>query len=125
MVNGFHVQKPFANSGILYVFSPRTGGGILIYNYNNTPNLLGDDSFKVLRETNNIPSPAVISAALDKDDVLWIGSEKGLRTIQNPKDVISATSPQTENIVIVQNGLPEELFRDNAILQIAFISTYQ
>ena len=125
VVNGFHVQKPFANSGILYVFSPRTGGGILIYNYNNTPNSLGDDSFKVLRETNNIPSPAVISAALDKDDVLWIGSEKGLRTIQNPKDVISATSPQTENIVIVQNGLPEELFRDNAILQIAVDSGNQ
>ncbi|MBC7556322.1 MAG: T9SS type A sorting domain-containing protein [Chryseobacterium sp.] len=125
VVNGFHVQKPFANSGILYVFSPRTGGGILLYNYNNTPSSLSDDSYKVLRETNNIPSPAVISAALDKDDVLWIGSEKGLRTIQNPKDVISAASPQTENIVIVQNGLPEELFRDSAILQIAVDSGNQ
>jgi hypothetical protein len=125
VVNGNSVQKPFTDSGILYVFSPRTGGGLLLYNYNNTPLSLGDDSFKMLRQTNNIPSPAVISAALDKDGDLWIGSGAGLRILGNPKDAITQDSPQTTNIVITQNGIAEELFRDNTILQIAVDSGNQ
>ncbi|SFI08693.1 type IX secretion system anionic LPS delivery protein PorZ [Halpernia frigidisoli] len=125
VVNGKSVQKPFTSNGILYVMSPYTGGGILIYNYNNTPTSLGDDSLIMLREPNNLPSQSVISAALDKQDVLWIGAATGLRTLQNPAGAITQDSPQAESVVILQNGLPEELFRDNAILQIAVDSGNQ
>lgn len=125
VVNGNSVQKPFTKDGILYIASPRSGGGLLLYDYNNTAFSLGDDSFKMLREDNNLPSPAVISSALDKDDVLWIGTFTGLRILNNPKEAITEESPQTEDIVIEQNGLPEELFRDNNILQIAVDSGNQ
>ena len=125
LVNGNSVQKPFTKDGIIYIFSPRSGGGILIYDYNNTALSLGDDQYKMLRQENNIPSQAVISAVVDKQDNLWIGAENGLRILQNPKAAINEDSPQTEDIVIEQNGIAEELFRDAAILQIAVDSGNQ
>ncbi|WP_417430557.1 T9SS type A sorting domain-containing protein [Halpernia sp.] len=118
-------QKPFAKDGILYLPGSRTDGGILLYDYKNTPVNSSDDVYKVLNKSNNLPESLGISATLDKSDDLWIGTSKGLRILQNPKDAITADSPQTENIVIEQNGIPEELFRDAAILQIAVDSGNQ
>lgn len=115
---GKSVQKPFTNSGILYIPSPYTDGGMLIYDYKNTPTSLNDDRFKILTKTNNLPAEHVISAALDKNDDLWIGTRNGLRIVQNPSAVIDEDNPQAEPIIIEENGTGEELFRDGQILQI-------
>lgn len=125
VVNGNSVQKPFAKEGLLYICSPRTGGGLLLYDYKNTPLSFSDDRFQMLREDNNLPSPKVISAALDNDNTLWIGTLTGLRILNNPSQVIGQDTPQTQNIVIEQNGLAEELFRDSSVLQIAVDSGNQ
>jgi hypothetical protein len=112
-------QKPFAKSGILYIPSPFfTGGGLLIYDYNNTPSLLGDDRFKIIRKTNNLPADGVVSAAIDKNEDVWIGTRIGLRILQNPSSAIDEENPQTQPIIIEENNLGEELFRDSSILQI-------
>lgn len=112
-------QKPIAKDGVLYIPLPRgDAGGLLMYNYNNTPLSNTDDSFKILNKNNNLPVTNAISASIDKNDDLWIGTSIGLRVLSNPKAAISEDNPQTEEIIIEENGLAEELFRDANILQI-------
>lgn len=120
------VQKPFAKDGVLYAPGPFFDpGGMLLYDYKNTPLNAGDDVYKVLTKDNNLPLNGTVSAVLDKNDDLWIGTRGGLRVLSSPKAAISADLPQSDDIVIEQNGIPEELFRDNEILQIAVDSGNQ
>lgn len=111
-------QKPISKDGALYIPIPRGIGGLLMYNYNNTPFTSSDDSLKLLNRDNNLPVADAVSVALDKNDDLWIGTSEGLRVLSNPKAAILEASPQTEEIIIEENGLAEELFRDANILQI-------
>ena len=94
------------------------GGGMIMYDYNQTPSNLGDDRFKILRKGNNLAADGTVSGAIDKNDDLWIGTRNGLRVISNPKSAIGEDSPQTSPIIIEENGIGEELFRDGSILQI-------
>lgn len=121
-------QKPLTKDGIMYVPVPFGNGGMLIYNYNGTPATASDDSFKLLNANNNLPSTPAnrgVSVNIDKNDDLWIGTMGGLRILSNPKSAILEDSPQTEEIIIEENGLAEELFRDVLILQITIDSGNQ
>ncbi len=112
-------QKPFTKLGMLYIPAPFfTGGGLLIYDYNNTPSSLSDDRFKILRKENNLPADGVVSATIDKNDNIWLGTRIGLRIISNPDAILTDNNPQAEAIIIEENGVGEELFRDSNILQI-------
>lgn len=118
-------QAPIAKDGSLYIPGPFGGdGGVMMYNYNNTDNT-SDDSYKILKKENNFPTNGVTSVALDNNDDLWIGTRMGLRILSNPKAAILENNPQTDPIIIEQNGLGEELFRDAEILQIAVDSGNQ
>lgn len=119
VVTGGSVQKPFTKDGILYIPSPNFGdGGLLIYDYKNTPASLGDDRFKILRKENNLPADGVVSATIDKNDNIWLGTRIGLRIISNPDAILTDNNPQAEAIIIEENGVGEELFRDSNIFQI-------
>ena len=118
-LSGGTSQKPFTNEGILYVPSAYMNtGGLLIYDYKSTPDALGDDRYKIIRKGNNLPSDGVVSAAIDKNGDVWIGGRLGLRILQNPSAAIDEDNPQAEPIIIEENGLGEELFRDGHVLQI-------
>ncbi|WP_312825445.1 T9SS type A sorting domain-containing protein [Epilithonimonas sp.] len=122
----YNVQKPLAKDGMIYIPVPYTPGGMLVYNYNNTPATTSDDSFKFLNKNNNLPTDnRCASVALDKNDDLWIGTRGGLRVLSNPKSAILEDSPQTDEIIIEENGLAEELFRDALLLQITVDSGNQ
>lgn len=113
-------QKPIAKNGVLYIGAPfPSDGGVLMYDYNNTPDNTSDDKVKVLKTTNNLPSNGVVSLSVDNNEDLWIGSREGLRILSNPKSAILEDNPQADEIIIEQNGLAEELFRNANILQIA------
>lgn len=112
-------QKPFVKGGIIFIPAPFfTGGGLLIYDYNNTPSSTSDDRFAILRKSNNLPADGVVAANIDKNDDIWIGTRIGLRIISNPSSIITEDNPQTQPIIIEENGLGEELFRDSNVLQI-------
>lgn len=114
------IQKPQAKNGVIYLPAPYySDGGAMLYNYNNTPANTSDDSFKVLKTTNNLPVNGTVSLAIDNNEDLWIGSREGLRILSNPKAAILEDNPQTSEIIIEENGLAEELFRDASVLSIA------
>ncbi|KMQ62947.1 isoleucyl-tRNA synthetase [Chryseobacterium sp. FH2] len=118
IVNAGGSQKPFTKDGIIYIPSPFFDpGGLIMKEYGNNPTST-TTPLKYIRKENGLPANGTISAAIDKDDNVWIGTRSGLRILPNPKSAITETSPQASPVIIEQNGLAEELFRDNAILQI-------
>ncbi|MDH6252608.1 hypothetical protein M2347_002335 [Chryseobacterium sp. H1D6B] len=111
--------KPFIKDGIIYIPAPAfdPAGGLIMKEYGSNP-ASTSTPLKTIRKENGLPTSGTVSAAIDKDDNLWIGTRSGLRILANPKSAISESSPQTTSIVIEQGGIAEELFRDATILQI-------
>jgi len=120
------IQKPLIKEGVLYIPAPyNNDGGLMMYDYNNTASNISDDKFKVLKKTNNLPIDGTTSVAMDNNNDIWIGNNQGLRILSNPKAAILEDNPQTDAIIIEENNLAEELFRDAKILQIAVDSGNQ
>lgn len=118
IVGAVSTQKPFTKEGYLYIPCPYFDpGGLIIKEYGNNPSST-TSPFKIIRKENNLPANGTVSAAIDKNNDVWIGTRIGLRILSNPKSAITENNPQTTPIVIEQNGIAEELFRDNSILQI-------
>lgn len=118
IINAGGSQKPFTKDGIIYIPSPFFDpGGLIMKEYGNNPTST-TTPFKFIRKENGLPANGTVSAAIDKDDNVWIGTRTGLRILSNPKSAITESSPQASPIIIEQNGVAEELFRDNTILQI-------
>lgn len=112
-------QKPTALNGKLWVPLPRTNH-FAVYDYKNTPTNFGDDRLTVLNEASGLPASneGTLSFAMDNDGTAWIGGDHGVRILPDAEQAIDSGNPQLENIVIRQNGLNEELFRNSSILQI-------
>lgn len=117
--NTSSAQKPLIRDNHIYIPQPYfNDGGLVIYNYRGTPSSSGDDAYATINDKNNLPTKGVISVAIDKNEDAWIGTRLGLRVLQNPTAAVSNPGVQTDPIVIEENGVGEELFRDNNILQI-------
>ena len=117
--NTYRVQDIFAKDGVLWIASPyKDGGGLMIYNYNNTLSQSNDDVIKVINKTNGTPEDGIISFKIDNNDNLWLGGFTGLRVISGASSILTTQNPKAEPIIITQNGIPEELFKDLPIIQI-------
>lgn len=112
--------------GMMYIdSSSNDDGSLVLYKYNKTttPN---DDRFRFITSENGLPAKdGALCSALDKNGDLWIGSVGGLRILQNAESALADQNPKAEPIIITQNGIPEELFRDTSILSIAVDSGNQ
>ncbi|MFN3021688.1 T9SS type A sorting domain-containing protein [Chryseobacterium sp. TY3] len=125
LINANRAQKPLIKDKILYIPGPRaTTSGLIMYDYGNNPTS-ASNPLKYITKDNNLPSSDAISVAVDKSDNLWIGGQSGLRILSNPKAAFNEDKPRTEPIIIEQNGIGEELFRDAEILQITVDSGNQ
>jgi len=112
-------QKPLFYEGLLWIPIPRLNA-LVAYDAKKTVNT-SDDTAYILNQSNGFDSNSGgnISVALDKSGDAWIGGDLGLRVLQNAvSEVKTPASAAVEPIIIEQNGLGEELFRDSQILQI-------
>lgn len=66
----------------------------------------------------NLPDDNVRSIAIDKNNQMWIGTSKGLRVLPNLDRFLNEGQLQTNSIVIMQDGLAEELFYQQDISKI-------
>ncbi|SIQ86391.1 hypothetical protein SAMN05880574_12930 [Chryseobacterium sp. RU37D] len=118
-VNGGAAQKALYYEGLLWLPLPRVNS-FMAYDYKKTINI-SDDTEYILNQSNGFASNSggTVSVAIDKSGDAWIGGDIGLRILPNAVSAIKTpTSVTVEPIVIEQNGLGEELFRDSQILQI-------
>lgn len=112
-------QKPLFYEGLLWIPIPRLSA-LVAYDAKKTVNT-SDDTAYILNQANGFDpnSGGNISVALDKSGDAWIGGDLGLRVLQNAvSEVKTPANATVEPIIIEQNGLGEELFRDSQILQI-------
>lgn len=110
-------QKPLIAEGYLWVPLPRNNL-LAAVNYKNTTNF-GDDETYILNASNGLPPSAegTLSVAVDKSGDAWIGTDNGLRILQSATSSLGS-NPVAEPVIIEENGLGEELFRDSNVLQI-------
>ncbi|ASW76446.1 hypothetical protein CJF12_10230 [Chryseobacterium piperi] len=113
------IQKALYYENLLWVPMPRSNN-FLVYDYKKTPANISDDTPYMLSQSNGFPanSNGSISVAFDKSGDAWIGSDTGLRILSNAASAIREPNPSVKPIIIEQNNLGEELFRDSQILQI-------
>ncbi|WP_347216777.1 T9SS type A sorting domain-containing protein [Chryseobacterium sp.] len=112
------VQKPIVYENILWVPLSRSNT-FWVYDYKDPLNL-SDDTDYILVEKNGLPTTAsgTLAVAADKTGEVWISTDKGVRVLSNAANEIKTPEPKVNPIIIEQNGLGEELFRDSSILQI-------
>lgn len=112
------IQKPILHENMLWIPLPKTNT-FWVYDYKNAANL-SDDTDYILKEANGFSgsTAGTLSVAIDKSGDAWIGTDNGLRILSNAATEIKTPEPKVNPIVIEQNGLGEELFRDSQILQI-------
>lgn len=116
--NARNSQNFITKDGMMYAACTFfTGGGLIMKNYGNNPAVTNAPQ-KVIRSEHGLPTDGVISVAVDNNEDVWIGTYLGLRILQNPKSAVNDLQPKTEPIIIEQNGIAEEVFRDSSILQI-------
>ncbi len=117
LLAGSAVQKPFYSDGYLWIPSPRNNNFIAV-NYKNSQTISDDETYVIVKDQ-GFPSnmEGSISFIIDKSGDGWIGTDNGLRILHSAVSEIKNT-PTVEPIVIEENGLGEELFRDSSVLQI-------
>lgn len=93
------------SSGLLAISTTETG--IVIYDFNDTPQNPADDQFRVLSTdptSGNLPSNFITAIAEDMDGELWIGTNAGISVIYNPENVFSNNFDGAQRIIVNQDG---------------------
>lgn len=110
-------QKPLYHEGKIWIPTPRSNN-FAVVDTKGTPSF-GDDKDYILSESHGLPSGGngTVSVAIDNYGDAWIGTDKGLRVLQNATSGIE-NNPKLEPIIIEENGIGEELFRDAQVLQV-------
>ena len=57
----------------------------------------------------DLPDQYVTSLAIDQRNQLWIGTFKGLRVFNNINGIFEADNPDTQPVIILEDGVPKEL----------------
>ncbi|MGR7812948.1 type IX secretion system anionic LPS delivery protein PorZ [Lacinutrix undariae] len=66
----------------------------------------------------NMPSETVRALAVDQNNQLWIGTIKGLRVLYNTSNYFETVTPSVSEIVILEDGIPQELLSNQFITDI-------
>ncbi len=97
-----------------YAFMGTYGNGVLGYNATtNSFNRIGDGA-----GNGNLPSPSVRALAVDSQNRLWIGTLKGLRLIFSPGSFFDEGIPESQAIIILEDGVAQELLYEQSITDI-------
>ena len=97
------------------------GGGLFVYNNNNTIDDSSDDEYKILSTSignGNLPSQDVYSICMDKDDIIWIGTSKGIGVFYYPNSVFSSYNFDAQQILIQENDYGQYLLSQEKVTSI-------
>ncbi len=88
--------------GQKWIIAPR-GGGIIVFNHNETYDNPHDDRVIRLSTTEgngNLPSSNVMALAKDRDGVIWIGTDEGIAVVYSPGNVFTGQNFDAQQIFI-------------------------
>lgn len=114
-------EPHFASYGLMAIdknntkWIPSIRNGLIAFN-----ETLGNKSIVIETETNgNLPDIDVRCVAIDNRNQLWIGTARGLRIISSVDQFLSEDAITTRDIIIEEDGLAQELFFQQFIVDIA------
>jgi Two component regulator propeller len=87
-----------------------------VIGYNETGNVFKKISYGL--GNGNLPSTDVRVIAIDNKNQLWIGTTSGLRVLPSVDNFNSASQLNANSIIILENGIAQELFYDQFITDI-------
>lgn len=67
---------------------------------------------------NNLPSDEIRALAVDINNVLWIGTDRGLRVLYNPSSIFSQNISPSSIIILDEDGVAQELLFEQFIMDI-------
>lgn len=82
----------------LGVIGVKTNGSSAVIN-----NVVGE------ADEGNLPTNYISALRVDNNNQLWIGTSQGLRVLYNTESVFSESDPRAEEIIILDDGVPQEL----------------
>ena len=88
--------------------------GLAAFNENNN----GIKAKSINRENGNLPNDYVTALALDNRGTLWIGTFAGLRVLYNTSNFFEDETVQTNDIIILEDGIAKELLFQQQITDI-------
>lgn len=98
------------------------GGGLLVYNDNNTPELENDDNDIHLTTTagqGGLPSNSIYSLAKDLEGQIWIGTDKGLAVFYDPQNIFNENIIDAQQVLVEVDGYVEPILNNESITAIA------
>lgn len=90
-------------------------GGLIGFNENFSNRCV---SIKAGQGQGNLPSNSVRVTAIDNKNKLWIGTTAGLRILSNVDSFLTQSKPETSSIIILDDGLAQELLFGQVITDI-------
>ncbi len=98
------------NNGNFWIGSYQNG--LIGYNINT------GEINNVASEEQNMPSTITRAVAVDNNNTIWIGTDKGLRLLFNSSGFTSDPDPRVNTIVILDDGIGTELLSNQFITDI-------
>lgn len=104
-----------------YIWMGAKGGGVMVYDNNNTPLDETDDQFKTLTTVEGsgaLPSDITNTIVEDKNGAIWLGTENGPVVIYNPRNIFEGGNFDAQEILIEEDGILEVLLGSEDINEI-------
>lgn len=101
-----------AGDGRIYLGTSNAGVAGYDPNTGNFARIFGEE------EGANLPDDDIRALALDRNGSLWIGTRRGLRVLFSPSSMFTESNVSTNAIIILQDGLAQELLNDQSITEI-------
>jgi len=98
------------------------GGGIIVFNDNNTLATKTDDKMKKLSTgvgNGNLPSANVVSLAVDLKGEIWVGTDMGIAVFYSPGNVFSNENFDAQQILVTLDGYNQYLLQTETVTAIA------
>lgn len=97
------------------------GGGLVVYNYNNTPEDPSDDTYRYFGTAatgGNLPGAIAYCVAKDKDDAIWVGTNNGIGII-NCGASATSNDCQAEQRIVQYDQFAGYLYEGESVRSIA------
>ncbi|MFC4633834.1 two-component regulator propeller domain-containing protein [Dokdonia ponticola] len=101
-----------AGDGRIYLGTSNAGVAGYDPNTGNFARIFGEE------EGANLPDDDIRALTLDRNGSLWIGTRRGLRVLFSPSSIFTESSVTTNAIIILQDGLAQELLNDQSVTEI-------